>query len=157
MLLTVDEQSSDKALSKKGKGKGKRPLSQTTIREAGCPRASRHPAKRPKAGLLILSCAYTYSICFFVCTIDQCMEFFAQELSELTRNFCRSTVIGRGGYGTVYKGVLRYGSVAIKVLSQVILMNVYICSVTTYRTVNFYYRMVRMLLVVAPLCYFKQK
>ena len=85
------------------------------------------------------------------------MEFFAQELSESTRNFCRSTVIGRGGYGTVYKGVLRYGSVAIKVLSQVILMNVYICSVTTYRTVNFYYRMVRMLLVVAPLCYFKQK
>ena len=66
MLLTVDEQSSDKALSKKGKGKGKRP---NTIREAGCPRVSRHPAKRPKAGLLVLSCAYTYSICFFVCTI----------------------------------------------------------------------------------------
>lgn len=50
---------------------------------------------------------------------DQCMEFFADELSKATRSFNRSTVIGRGGYGTVYKGELRHQTVAIKVLTQV--------------------------------------
>ena len=51
---------------------------------------------------------------------DQCMEFFVSELSKATRSFNRSTVIGRGGYGTVYKGELRYQTVAIKVLTQVL-------------------------------------
>ena len=47
------------------------------------------------------------------------MEFLAKELAEATRNYGRGSVIGKGGYGTVYKGSLRYSTVAIKVLSQV--------------------------------------
>jgi predicted Ser/Thr protein kinase len=47
------------------------------------------------------------------------MEFFAGELGKVTRNFNRSTVIGKGGYGTVYKGEVRHQMVAIKVLTQV--------------------------------------
>lgn len=47
------------------------------------------------------------------------MEFFAKELGEATRNYCRTSVIGKGGYGVVYKGSLRYSTVAIKVLTPV--------------------------------------
>ena len=47
------------------------------------------------------------------------MEFLAKELAESTRNYGRTSIIGKGGYGTVYKGSLRYSTVAIKVLSQV--------------------------------------
>ena len=54
-----------------------------------------------------------------VALLDQCMEFFAKELSEATRNYCRTTILGRGGYGVVYKGTIRYSNVAIKVLSPV--------------------------------------
>ena len=111
-------------VSRKGKGKGKRPLQPTTIEEADCPRASRNPAKRPKTGLLIHSWWHHVAFCN---DVDQCMEFFAQELSEATKNYSRSTVIGRGGYGTVYKGILRYGDVAVKVLSQVVLTIVCFC------------------------------
>lgn len=47
------------------------------------------------------------------------MEFLAKELAEATRNYGRASVVGKGGYGTVHKGSLRYSTVAIKVLSQV--------------------------------------
>ena len=47
------------------------------------------------------------------------MEFLAKELAEATRNYGRASIIGKGGYSTVYKGSLRYSTVAIKVLSQV--------------------------------------
>lgn len=48
------------------------------------------------------------------------MEFFASELAEATKNYCKASQIGKGGFGTVYKGTLRHSlSVAIKVLSQV--------------------------------------
>lgn len=56
----------------------------------------------------------------FDVTIAQSMEFFASELASATRNYARSTVIGKGGFGTVYKGYLRHSHVAIKVLSKVI-------------------------------------
>lgn len=74
------------------------PQSKRCPQMAATGRATRNPAKRPK--------------------IDQCMEFFASELSKATRSFNRSTVVGRGGYGTVYKGELRHQTVAIKVLTQ---------------------------------------
>ena len=48
-----------------------------------------------------------------------CMEFYAKELSEATRTYGRGNVIGKGGFGTVYRGTLRYSTVAIKILSQV--------------------------------------
>lgn len=49
-----------------------------------------------------------------------CMEFTSSELCEATKNYSKKSVIGHGGFGKVYKGVLR-GSLtaAIKVLSQV--------------------------------------
>ena len=43
----------------------------------------------------------------------------SSELAEATQNYGRASIIGKGGYGTVYKGNLRYSTVAIKVLSQV--------------------------------------
>ena len=48
------------------------------------------------------------------------MEFTSSELCDATRNYSKRAVIGQGGFGKVYKGVLR-GSLtaAIKVLSQV--------------------------------------
>lgn len=50
------------------------------------------------------------------------MEYFANELAQATRNYGRGSVIGKGGFGTVYKGTLRYSVVAIKVLNQVRIM-----------------------------------
>lgn len=47
------------------------------------------------------------------------MEFFASELAKATRNYGRASIIGKGGFGTVYKGNMRHSTVAIKVLSQV--------------------------------------
>lgn len=47
------------------------------------------------------------------------MEFGAKKLAEATKNYCRTTILGKGGYGTVYKGTLRYCPVAVKVLSPV--------------------------------------
>ena len=49
-----------------------------------------------------------------------CIDFFSSELAEATKNYCKASQIGKGGFGTVYKGTLRRSlSVAIKVLSQV--------------------------------------
>lgn len=47
------------------------------------------------------------------------MEFYEKELAAATRNYNKSTVIGRGGYGIVYGGSLRHNVVAIKVLTNV--------------------------------------
>ena len=53
------------------------------------------------------------------------MEFTSSELCDATKNYCKKAVIGQGGFGKVYKGVLR-GSLtaAIKVLSQVKVVSV---------------------------------
>ena len=47
------------------------------------------------------------------------MEFDAKELAQATKNYCRASLIGRGGFGVVYKGSLRYCVTAIKVLTKV--------------------------------------
>lgn len=47
------------------------------------------------------------------------MEFFAMELAEGTRNYTRSAILGKGGYGTVFKGFLRHCDVAVKILTKV--------------------------------------
>ena len=81
-------------------------------------RASRQAPKKPITGL---SCRLWYmKLCIFVTNAAQSMEFFASELASATKNYAQSTIIGKGGFGTVYKGYLRHSAVAIKVLSQVI-------------------------------------
>lgn len=43
-------------------------------------------------------------------------EFSFAEIEKATRNFDLSVKIGEGGYGSIYKGFLRYTQVAIKML-----------------------------------------
>jgi serine/threonine protein kinase len=48
------------------------------------------------------------------------MEYAASELSEATNNYSKRNLIGRGGFGAVYKGRVRDSlDVAVKVLTQV--------------------------------------
>ena len=48
------------------------------------------------------------------------MEYEAAELAKSTGGYCRHNLLGRGGYGSVYKGRVRDClDVAIKVLTQV--------------------------------------
>ena len=57
------------------------------------------------------------------------MEFMAKELADATRNYSRTSIVGKGGYGIVYRGTLRYSTVAIKILSQVHVRGIYLrCS-----------------------------
>ncbi|XP_072993768.1 U-box domain-containing protein 33-like [Typha latifolia] len=48
---------------------------------------------------------------------DNFSEFSYSELEEATNNFNESLKIGEGGYGSVYKGLLRHRTVAIKLLN----------------------------------------
>ena len=75
-------------------------------------RESRRPPVKPVAS----ECAVELcAIILLLVTLDQCIK----ELSEATRNYCRASIIGRGGYRVVYKRRLRYSTVAIKILTQV--------------------------------------
>ena len=48
------------------------------------------------------------------------MEFSPEELCDATMNYSRKSIIGKGGFGIVYKGSVRGSlSVAIKVLNKV--------------------------------------
>ena len=47
------------------------------------------------------------------------MEFSANELSVATDSYNPINLIGEGGFGQVYKGILRYITVAVKVLTNV--------------------------------------
>ncbi|KAK1365703.1 hypothetical protein POM88_041264 [Heracleum sosnowskyi] len=44
-------------------------------------------------------------------------EFSLSEIKEATHNFDPSLKIGEGGYGSIYRGVLRHTQVAVKVMS----------------------------------------
>lgn len=48
------------------------------------------------------------------------MEYYAAELAVATSNYNKRNLLGRGGFGSVYKGYVRgCMDVAIKVLTQV--------------------------------------
>ena len=47
-----------------------------------------------------------------------CSEFSFSEIKEATSNFNPSSKIGEGGYGSIFKGVLRHTEVAIKMLNS---------------------------------------
>ena len=49
------------------------------------------------------------------------MVFSQEDLLSVTKNFSSSNVIGKGGFGQVYRGRLRCADVAVKVLSKVCL------------------------------------
>ncbi|KAE7999502.1 hypothetical protein FH972_003922 [Carpinus fangiana] len=48
----------------------------------------------------------------------QCSEFKLSEIEEATQKFDESRKIGQGGYGSIYKGLLRQKEVAIKILQS---------------------------------------
>jgi chromosome segregation ATPase len=48
----------------------------------------------------------------------QFSEFKLSEIEEATQNFDESRKIGQGGYGSIYKGLLRQKEVAIKMLQS---------------------------------------
>ena len=52
-------------------------------------------------------------------SVGAAMEFPFEELLQATNNLSQDNLIGEGGYGKVYKGLLRYTEVAIKLLSEV--------------------------------------
>ncbi len=55
-----------------------------------------------------------------LCTsVGGAMLYPHKELQEATNSFSTSNLVGKGGFGQVYKGVLRGTSAAIKVLSEV--------------------------------------
>ncbi|KAJ6860957.1 receptor-like protein kinase [Populus alba x Populus x berolinensis] len=49
---------------------------------------------------------------------DLCRRFTFFEINEVTGNFDDQNIIGSGGFGTVYKGYIEYGAVAIKRLDS---------------------------------------
>jgi hypothetical protein len=49
---------------------------------------------------------------------DHFSEFKLSEIEEATQKFDESRKIGRGGYGSIYKGLLRQKEVAIKMLQS---------------------------------------
>lgn len=47
------------------------------------------------------------------------LSFALSELLEATEQKCDGNLLGEGGYGVVYKGLLRHTVVAVKFLTQV--------------------------------------
>ena len=48
------------------------------------------------------------------------MIFSFDDLSQVTNNFSKEKMIGKGGFGRVFRGKLRHVDVAVKVLNTVI-------------------------------------
>ena len=51
--------------------------------------------------------------------IGDAMIFSFEDLSKVTNNFSKEKMIGKGGFGRVFRGKLRHSDVAVKVLSTV--------------------------------------
>ena len=66
------------------------------------------------------------------------MIFSYDDLSKVTDNFSKERLIGKGGFGVVYRGKLRHADVAVKVLNTVSKIVhctgrlVYMCVVTCF-------------------------
>ena len=48
------------------------------------------------------------------------MQFSEEEMSKATRDFSKDLVLGSGGFGVVYKGIISGTYVAVKKLTEVI-------------------------------------
>ena len=57
--------------------------------------------------------------CIGACLPGDAMIFSFDDLSSVTNNFSKDKIIGKGGFGKVYRGRLRHSEVAIKVLNTV--------------------------------------
>ena len=55
----------------------------------------------------------------FMLLTGDAMMFSFDDLSKVTNNFSKERLIGKGGFGKVYRGKLRHADVAVKVLNPV--------------------------------------
>ena len=57
---------------------------------------------------------------FLSLTINTVMQFSEEEMSKATRDFSKDLLLGSGGFGVVYKGIINGTYVAVKKLTEVI-------------------------------------